>query len=167
MDASKLLNPERRMLKMMQLESAKDWTLKEILVACNWDDQAVAVGAGLGLSNLGLVELKESVETVIKLSSQGVSAIENGLLESRLWSWISSVDDADMSSLQQSFERHEAGPGVGLLKRIGVELSGGKFVSDNHSQVEKIISERSSFLSNLPDLVENLNPDMVEHFRGR
>ena len=140
MDASKLLNPERRMLKLMQSDSSKEWSLEEILAACEWSDQAVAVGAGLGLSNAGLVEINETFETIIKLSNQGVNALQDGLLESRLWSWISSTDDADMASLQQSFERHEAGPGVGLLKRIGVQLRDGKFVSDNDAQVEKIIS---------------------------
>ncbi|MDG1550111.1 MAG: hypothetical protein P8Q95_00105, partial [Candidatus Poseidoniaceae archaeon] len=152
MDASKLLNPERRMLKIMQSESSKVWSLQEILSACDWNDQAVAVGAGLGLSNTGFVEMEENVETLVKLSSQGVSALENGLLESRLWSWISSTDNADMASLQQSFERHEAGPGVGLLKRIGVQLNGGKFVSENSAEVEHIISQRTGFLTSLPDL---------------
>ena len=57
------------MLKMMQSESSKDWSLQEILSACDWNDQAVAVGAGLGLSNTGLVEVEENVETLVKLSS--------------------------------------------------------------------------------------------------
>ena len=167
MDASKLLNPERRMLKLMQSESSKNWSLEEILSACDWKDQAIVVGAGLGLSNVGLVNIEETVETVIRLSSQGTSAMGDGLLESRLWSWICDNEGADMASLQQSFERHEAGPGVGLLKRIGVQLSGGKFVAQEPSQVEKVISERSNFLSSLPNLVENLNSEMLEHFRGR
>ena len=157
MDASKLLNPERRMLKLMQSDHSKKWSLQEILSSCNWTDQAVAVGAGLGLSNAGFVEIEESVETIIRLSAQGISATENGLLESRLWSWISKTDNADMASLQQTFERHEAGPGVGLLKRIGVQLVGGKFIADDSIQVEGIISQRTSFLSSLPDLVENLD----------
>jgi phenylalanyl-tRNA synthetase alpha chain len=155
------------MLKLIQTDSSKEWSLEEILVACEWNDQAVAVGAGLGLSNAGLVEINETVETNIKLSTQGANALEGGLLESRLWSWISSTNNADMASLQQSFERHEAGPGVGLLKRIGVQLRDGKFVSDNDAQVETIISQRSNFLSSLPDLVENLDAEMIDHFKGR
>ena len=167
MDASKLLNPERRMLKLMQSDHSKKWSLQEILTSCNWSDQAVAVGAGLGLSNAGFVDIEESFETIIRLSEQGTSATESGLLESRLWSWIYNSDNPDMASLQQSFERHEAGPGVGLLKRIGVKLEGGKFIADDSSQVEEIISQRTSFLNCLPDLVENLDSQMVEHFRGR
>ena len=155
------------MLKLMQSDTSKKWSLEEILSSCNWSDQAVAVGAGLGLSNAGVVDIEESVKTTIRLSAQGISATENGLLEARLWSWISNADAADMASLQQSFERHEAGPGVGLLKRIGVQLVGGKFVADDKIQVEEIISQRASFLTSLPDVVENLDPEMVEHFRGR
>ena len=155
------------MLKLMQSDTSKKWSLEEILSSCNWSDQAVAVGAGLGLSNAGVVDIEESVKTTIRLSAQGISATENGLLEARLWSWISNTDAADIASLQQSFERHEAGPGVGLLKRIGVQLVGGKFVADDKIQVEEIISQRASFLTSLPDVVENLDPEMVEHFRGR
>ena len=57
------------MLKMMQSESSKDWSLQEILSACDWSDQAVAVGAGLGLSNTGLVVMEENVENLVKLFS--------------------------------------------------------------------------------------------------
>ena len=167
MDASKLLNPERRMLKMMQNDKSKIWSLEDVLDGCKWNDQAVAVGAGLGLSNLGFVETFESVETLVKLSSEGVNALENGLLEARLWDWISNSDNPDMATLQQSFERHEAGPGVGLLKRIGVTLEGGKFSTDNPAKVSEIISKRSEFLSSLPAKVESLETEMLEHFKGR
>ena len=37
-----LTNPERRLLAAMQGRHGK-WTLEEILDACNWDDQAIAV----------------------------------------------------------------------------------------------------------------------------
>ena len=47
MDAPNLLNPERRMLRAMQLsEASRSWDLEGILAACDWTDQAVAVGAG-------------------------------------------------------------------------------------------------------------------------
>ena len=50
MDAPNLLNPERRMLLKMQSEPSKSsWSLEEVLRACDWTDQAVAVGAGHGL----------------------------------------------------------------------------------------------------------------------
>ena len=46
---AELTNPEKRMLRIMQ-DRAGDWTLEEVLKACNWDDQAIAVSAGHGLS---------------------------------------------------------------------------------------------------------------------
>ena len=56
------------MLKIMQSDESKIWSLDEVLSGCDWSDQAVAVGAGLGLSNLGFVETLESSETEIKKS---------------------------------------------------------------------------------------------------
>ena len=48
MDAPNLLNPERRMLRAMQLSDAtRTWDLESVLAACDWTDQAVAVGACL------------------------------------------------------------------------------------------------------------------------
>ena len=58
MDADSLLNPERRMLRRMQEKPGHEWSLTEILEACQWKDQAVAVGAGHGLTNGGLVKTK-------------------------------------------------------------------------------------------------------------
>ena len=57
MDAPNLLNPERRMLRAMQLsEASRSWDLEGILAACDWTDQAVAVGAGHGL-HLSLIHI--------------------------------------------------------------------------------------------------------------
>ena len=44
-----LVNTERRMLKAMLADSSKVWSLSDILTACDWQDQAIAVGAGLGI----------------------------------------------------------------------------------------------------------------------
>ena len=45
MGAPDLLNPERRMLRAMQLsEPDRSWDLESLLAACEWTDQAVAVG---------------------------------------------------------------------------------------------------------------------------
>ena len=52
MGAPDLLNPERRMLRAMQLSDPdRSWDLEGILAACEWTDQAIAVGAGHGLTN--------------------------------------------------------------------------------------------------------------------
>ena len=53
MEAPVLLNPERRMLKVMQAKGNHTWDLDGILSACEWKDQAVAVGDGSLRDNLG------------------------------------------------------------------------------------------------------------------
>ena len=55
-----------------------------------------------------------------------------------------------MANLQTAFERHEAGPGVGLLKRLGVELVKGAFHATNPDEVSEQIAQRTSFLNALP-----------------
>ena len=167
MDATNLVNTERRMLSVMQGSEGQIWTLKDVLDACNWSDQAVAVGAGQGLADKGYVMVDENVSTEIRLASQGNSAIEEGLLESRLWKWINNSDDPSMANLQKSFEKHEAGPGVGLLKKLGIKLDLGLFVCEDKSNVEHIISQRESFLSSLPKSVESLDSELLNHFRNR
>ena len=89
MDAPNLLNPERRMLLKMQSEPSKSsWSLEEVLRACDWTDQAVAVGAGHGLENHGFVEVSEMVHSEVRLDTEGEKAVQNTLLEQRLWVWI-------------------------------------------------------------------------------
>ena len=76
MDAPNLLNPERRMLRAMQLsEASRSWDLEGILAACEWTDQAVAVGAGHGLQNHGLVEVTEETLRQIRLDVAGELAV--------------------------------------------------------------------------------------------
>ena len=129
MGAPNLLNPERRMLRAMQLSDAdRSWDLASLLAACDWTDQAVAVGAGHGLQNHGYVSVSETRMREVRLDVEGERAVEDGLLEQRLWSWITDQSTATMADLQQAFERHEAGPGVGLLKQLGVEIESGVLV---------------------------------------
>ena len=52
----------------------ENWKLEEVLQACDWDDQAVAVAAGHGLSNHGYVKISESSETSVILGSEGEKA---------------------------------------------------------------------------------------------
>ena len=158
---AELTNPERRMLRALQGRD-ENWTLEEILDACNWDDQAIAVAAGHGLSNHGFVKINETSNTDVLLGSEGEKAAENGLLEARLWAFLQSNKDVTMKDLSSNFERHEAGPGVGLLKGLGVSLNGGKFSCDNPEEVSKTISERTSFIQS--PSIEN---PLIEHFKGR
>jgi len=167
MDADALLNPERRMLRVMQQKDTKEWNLSEILSACEWTDQAVAVGAGHGLSNAGLAKTSETSSITVRLADEGLKAREYGLLEQRLWNWISDHHEPTMANLQTEFERHEAGPGVGLLKRLGVQLENGTFHSQNPSDVTSRIETRAAFLNLLPCLEDALDQDMLEHFKSR
>ena len=171
MGAPNLLNPERRMLRAMQLsESDRSWDLESLLAACDWTDQAVAVGAGHGLENHGLVNLDEQVLREISLDLGGEDAHENGLLEHRIWTWMNGFDEGtspSMQGLQEAFERHEAGPGVGLLKQLGVSIEGGLLVASNPEEISETIASRTAFLASLPALAETLDQEMLRHFSAR
>ena len=67
------------MLKSLQTRDG-NWTLQDILDACDWDDQAIAVSAGHGLSNHGFAKMSESSELGVILGTEGKNAVENGLL---------------------------------------------------------------------------------------
>ena len=95
---AELTNPERRMLRILQNDN-KNWTLDEILAACDWDDQAIAVAAGHGLTNHGLVKTHESSNKEVILGIEGEKASKDGLLEARLWKFIQSKPDATMKDL--------------------------------------------------------------------
>lgn len=168
MDVPNLLNPERRMLLAMQQHPETiSWDLKSILEACEWSDQAVAVGAGHGLQNHGLVDVAEVVERELRLDTEGLVATQDGLLEHRLWTWMQTQEQATMRGLQAAFERHEAGPGVGLLKQLGVQLDGGVFSATQPEEITAVIDSRTAFLTSLPASMEALDHDQVKHFLSR
>ena len=76
-----LLNPERRMLRALQAGERASWTLNDLLAACDWTDQVVAVGAGHGLENRGLVTVETTVVAEVVLDSSGQDAVDRGLLK--------------------------------------------------------------------------------------
>ena len=158
---AELTNPEKRMLHAMQSRD-ENWTLDEVLKACNWDDQAIAVAAGHGLSNHGYVKISESSKKSVILGSEGEKAASYGLLEARIWEFIQSRSNTTMKDLSANFERHEAGPGVGLLKRLGVSLEGGSFAYDDPKEITKAISERTEFINS-----PSIESPLLEHFKGR
>ena len=158
---AELTNPEKRMLRIMQ-DRADDWTLEEVLKACNWDDQAIAVSAGHGLSNHGFVKIKESSNRDVILGSEGEKAVKDGLLEARLWNFIRENKTATMADLSSNFERHETGPGIGLLKGLGVSLEGGKFSCQNPDEISEIISDRTEFINS-----PSIDNPLIDHFKGR
>ena len=87
-----LANNERRMLKGMLSEPKKKWTLDQLLSVTGWDDQVHVAGAGKGLQEEGLVEIEESTSRLVSLGSEGKKAVDDRLLESRLWDWIRNQD---------------------------------------------------------------------------
>ena len=83
----------------------------------------------------------------ISLDIAGEEAHENGLLEHRIWTWMNADADQSptMQGLQTAFERHEAGPGVGLLKQLGVSIEGGVLVAQDPEHITATIEQRELF----------------------
>ena len=168
-----LANNERRMLKGMLSEPKKKWTLDQLLSVTGWDDQVHVAGAGKGLQEEGLVEIEESTSRLVSLGSEGKKAVDDRLLESRLWDWIRNQDEGqrDMGSLMSSgFDRSESGPGIGILKGLGVEVLSGNLVFSNEEEITHEINLRTDFIKSLSGSSlesSTLDEDMVSHFSSR
>ena len=130
-------NNERRMLRAMLSDPSKEWALEELLSETGWDDQVHVPGSGAALEKVGLVSVTEHRGAVVSLGEEGERASKDGLLEARIWDWLVSQkpEDRTMSALSSALERHEAGPGVGLLKALGVTLEAGTLVTDDESHI--------------------------------
>ena len=109
----------------------------------------------------------------ITLGVEGHKATENSLLEKRIWDWILSQaeNNRTMNELfNAGFERHEAGPGIGLLKSLGVSIEKGIFTFDNGQEISERISDRIDFIESLSEEkinYESLDGELVKHFSGR
>ena len=166
-------NNERRMLGAMRTDPSRNWALADLLAETGWTDQVYVAGAGKALREGGLVDMKEKRSHLVSLGLEGTKAAVAGLLESRLWGWISDQDDSGRSMetlLAAGFDRKEAGPGVGLLKGLGVSIEAGSFVVDDEDAVSQAIDQRSSFIQSLAEgAVESSSLDdaLVEHFTSR
>jgi len=149
------------------------WTLEELLKITQWKDQVHVAGAGKSLDENEFVETIEKHMKFVTLGSEGLKAVENGLLEERIWNWMISQTEKKrtMNELfNAGFERYEAGPGIGLLKSIGVSIEKGIFTFDNEENITEIISERANFIGKISEEkmdFNNLDKGLVEHFSGR
>ena len=149
------------------------WTLEELLQITQWKDQVHVAGAGKSLDENEFVETIEKHMKFVTLGSEGIKAIANGLLEERIWNWMISQTEKKrtMSELfNAGFERYEAGPGIGLLKSIGVSIENGIFTFDNEKEITDIISRRVNFIEKISKEkmdFNNLDKELVEHFSGR
>lgn len=161
-----LTNPERRLLAKMQ-GTSDDWDVEKVLSSCDWNDQAIAVSAGEGLFNKGLLMQNTTSSSSVVLGGLGEVALAEGLLEERLWNWIQSTESPNMGSLSQNFERSEAGPGIGLLKKLGVSIEGGVLVASDSDSVTKEIESRKAFLQSLPLDSEGADSGMIEKMKSR
>lgn len=161
------------MLTALQGSPGKSWSLSEVLSACDWHDQAQAVGSGQGLADAGLVSVDERVSAIWTLGDEGERAHADGLLEARLWNWLVAQPESarSMSDLNSSgFERHETGPGVGLLKGLGVEIIAGNLTFEGDAtMVEALLAEKADFLTAMVEGVseDSLESSMLAHFKGR
>ncbi len=162
------------MLKALRSDTDKTWSLDELLTACQWDDQVHVAGAGLALAEKGLVDISETGATVWNLGSEGETALNEGLLERRLWDWLNSQpeDARSMKDVQSSgvASKQETGVGVGLLKGLGCELEQGAFVLPNPpDSVEVLLTARTSFIEQCSKGANesDLDSDMIAHFKKR
>ena len=166
-------NNERRMLRALLSDISRNWTLSEILEATKWTDQVHVAGAGQALNEAGLVEITESSSRTVVLGPEGLNAVTNGLLEARIWNWLlhSKESERNMQGLfSAGFERQEAGPGVGLLKSLGVKIEAGSFVWQDQEEVSATIENRTSFINSLAETAQDadtLDASLIDHFQNR
>ena len=157
----------------MRSKQENIWTLEELLEITQWNDQVHVAGAGKSLDENEFVETIEKHMKIITLGAEGLKATENNLLEKRIWDWILSQEGKNrtMNKLfEAGFERYEAGPGIGLLKSLGVSIEKGIFTFTNEKEITRIISERVSFIQALSVgkmSFEKLDSELVKHFSGR
>jgi phenylalanyl-tRNA synthetase alpha chain len=157
----------------MRSKQENIWTLEELLEITQWNDQVHVAGAGKSLDENEFVETIEKHMKFVTLGSEGLKAVENNLLEKRIWDWILSKkeDNRTMNELfKAGFERHEAGPGIGLLKSLGVTMEKGIFIFTDEEEITGKISERVSFIQALSVgkmSFEKLDSELVKHFSGR
>jgi len=161
------------MLRALLSNPEVEWNLNEILDVTEWTDQVHVAGAGQVLSDAGLVQIVEFSSRKVSLGSEGHNAALDGLLESRIWNWLQESDDSERTMqglFSAGFERHEAGPGVGLLKSLGVNVESGSFVWSDKNEITNSIDQRIEFiqvLSDSPMDIEALDSELVKHFQGR
>jgi len=167
MVGGQLSNIERRLLRKMKEGSLENCSVEEILKACEWTDQAIAVGAAQGLCEKGLANQKEEHSRMIRALQNAQIAIEKGLLEERILAWIQTSEQPTMAEFQSHFDRSEAGPGIGLMKKLGMSTNDGELSFENEQSVVDMIAKRKLFLSRLPLPIDECDDELLEHFKQR
>tara|TARA_A100001037_G_scaffold69875_1_gene62461 strand:- start:135 stop:605 length:471 start_codon:yes stop_codon:yes gene_type:complete len=147
-------NNEIRMLKVMQSDPNRAWEMDDILSETGWQDQVHVAGAGKGLQDANMLEIDEITSKVVYLGPDGKKALQEGLLELKIWSWIVNQDEdgQSMKSLMSAgFERGEISTGIGILKGLGVTIDSGRLVIEDEKAISNSIEARSTFIQSLSE----------------
>ena len=166
-------NNEIRMLKVMQSDPNRAWEMDDILSETGWQDQVHVAGAGKGLQDANMLEIDEITSKVVYLGPDGKKALQEGLLELKIWSWIVNQDEDDQSMkslMSAGFERGEISTGIGILKGLGVTIDSGRLVIEDEKAISNSIEARSTFIQSLsegPIASSELDEGMLEHFSTR
>ena len=145
-------NAERRALAALRRDQNTWINLPTLMATCEFTDASMAVGAAQGLVEEGFAEVSEEVEIEIELGEEGIRAIERGLVEHLLLEMINQSEGVvSMDSLHTlgPLERHELGPAIGHLKRLGMQMEDNNvsISSENRQLAEKQIQQRMAFLT--------------------
>ena len=167
-----LENRERRILALLRESGGVALGVQDLLDQTGWTDQAHVVGAAMGLVEKEYASVKEDESSKVRLGSEGIRALQEGLLEKRLMDWLTSVEPEQrtMAALSAAFDKSESGPGVGLLRGLGAVIESGVLVFSDQNRAEQEIGHRMEFIQSIADthvLVTDSNKDMVAHFTNR
>ena len=167
-----LENRERRILALLRESGGVALGVQDLLDQTGWTDQAHVVGAAMGLVEKEYASVKEDESSKVRLGSEGIRALQEGLLEKRLMDWLTSVepDQRTMAALSAAFDKSESGPGVGLLRGLGAVIESGVLVFSDQNRAEQEIGHRMEFIQSIADthvLVTDSNKDIVAHFTNR
>ena len=167
-----LENRERRILALLRESGGVALGVKDLLDQTGWTDQAHVVGAATGLVEKEYASVKEDESSKVRLGSEGIRALQEGLLEKRLMDWLISVEPEQrtMAALSAAFDKSESGPGVGLLRGLGAVIESGTLVFSDQNRAEQEIGHRMEFIQSIADthvLVSDSNKDIVAHFTNR
>ena len=78
-----LENRERRILALLRESGGVALGVQDLLDQTGWPDQAHVVGAAMGLVEKEYASVKEDESSKVRLGSQGIRALQEGLLEKR------------------------------------------------------------------------------------
>ena len=167
-----LENRERRILALLRESGGVALGVQDLLDQTGWTDQAHVVGAAMGLVEKEYASVKEDESSKVRLGSEGIRALQEGLLEKRLIDWLTSVEPEQrtMAALSAAFDKSESGPGVGLLRGLGAVIESGTLVFSDQNRAEQEIGHRMEFIQSIADthvLVTDSNKDIVAHFTNR